>query len=161
MPIENNQWTKHISLVIRYKLPGWPNVGTHQSTLEGINLALQVLHLKFHNWGPLTPVNSSFYTPNPDVIVTMNVIIQKPHIIGTSPHDVLMMSYLLLAEKSVHVPGYLSRGSRSEQNAEANALIGPPFEEGNGNSRCTLWDIYTSVQRLGLKIHPCAKYWTW
>ena len=28
------------SVVIRYKIPGWPNVGTHQSTLEGINLAL-------------------------------------------------------------------------------------------------------------------------
>ena len=49
-----------------------------------------------------------------------------------------MMSYLLLAGKSVHASGYLSGGSHSEQNAKANTLIGPHFEEGNGSSSQTL-----------------------
>ena len=40
MPMESNQYTKHLFVVKRYKIPGWPNVGAHWSTLEGINLAL-------------------------------------------------------------------------------------------------------------------------
>ena len=68
----------------------------------------------------------------------MNVIIQKLHVISTSTHDIQMMSYLLLAGKPAHVPGYLSGGSYSEQNAKGDALIGPPFKEGNGSSRHTL-----------------------
>ena len=31
MPIKLHQWTKQISVVIRYKLPAWLDVGTHQS----------------------------------------------------------------------------------------------------------------------------------
>ena len=57
----------------------------------------------------------------------MNVSIHKPYVIGMSPHDVPMTSYLLLAGKSVHVPGYLSRGGQSEQNTKVNALTGHPF----------------------------------
>ena len=40
MPIEIYQWTKQIFVIIWYKIPGRPNVGTHQSALGGINLAL-------------------------------------------------------------------------------------------------------------------------
>ena len=55
-----------------------------------------------------------------------------------SLNDAPMMSYLLLVGRSVHVPGHLSEGSHSEQNAEVNALISPHLEEGNGGSRHTL-----------------------
>ena len=49
-----------------------------------------------------------------------------------------MISYLPLVGKSVHMPGHLSGGGHSEQNAKANALISPHFKEGNGGSRGTL-----------------------
>ena len=65
-------------------------------------------------------------------------MIQKSYIIGTSPDDTLMMSYLLLVGMYVHMPGHLSGGGHSEWNGEVHALINPHFEEGNGSSRCTL-----------------------
>ena len=40
MQIKLTQQTKHIFIVITYKIPGWPSVGTHQRTLGEINLAL-------------------------------------------------------------------------------------------------------------------------
>ena len=55
----------------------------------------------------------------------INVVIQKPHIIGMSSHDVLMMSCSLLAGNSAHAPGHLSRGSCSEWNPKAAALVTP------------------------------------
>ena len=78
------------------------------------------------------------------------------HIIGTSPDDTLMISYLLLAGKSAHVPGNLSRGSHLEWNAKVNALIGPHFKEGNGSPRCTLWHVYKNYKRSwSMKWHTC------
>ena len=55
-----------------------------------------------------------------------------------SPDDALMVSYLLLAGKSLYVPGHLSEGSCSQQNAKVNALVGLHLEEGKGGSKCTL-----------------------
>ena len=52
-----------------------------------------------------------------------------------SPDDTLMMSYLLLVGKSVHAPGHLSVGSHSDQNAGANALIGPQLKGGKWQSQ--------------------------
>ena len=40
-----------------------------------------------------------------------------------SSHDALMMSCPLLAGKSVHAPGHLSRDSYSEWDARAAALV--------------------------------------
>ena len=37
------------------------------------------------------------------------------------------MSYFLLAGKSVHVPGHLSRDSLSEWDTEVAALVAPPI----------------------------------
>ena len=54
----------------------------------------------------------------------------NPHIIGASPDDASVMSYLLLVGKFVHVPGHLSIGSCSEQNARENTLISPQLERG-------------------------------
>ena len=86
-----------------------------------------------------------FYTLQPWHDCDIIVIIQKPHIIGTSPHDAPVISYILLVGKSVHAPGDLSRGSHFEQNIKVKALIGPHFKEGNGGSRCTMWHIYKIV----------------
>ena len=38
---------------------------------------------------------------------------ENPHVIGTSPDDALMTSYLLLAGRSAHAPSNLSGGSHS------------------------------------------------
>ena len=63
---------------------------------------------------------------------------KKPHIIGTSLDDTHVMSYLLLAGKSAHAPGNLSRGSCSEWSAKVNTPISSHFEEENGGPRCKL-----------------------
>ena len=47
-----------------------------------------------------------------------------------STDDALMMSYLLLAGKSVHAPGHLSIGSDCEWNTRVNTLIGCQFKGG-------------------------------
>ena len=54
---------------------------------------------------------------------------KNPHIIGTSPDNIPMMSYLLLVVgKSAHAPGYLSIDSFSEQNTGVNTLIIPQLK---------------------------------
>ena len=60
------------------------------------------------------------------------------HVIGKSPDDALMISYLLFVQKSIQVPGHLSGGGHSEGNITANALISPHFEDRNSSPRCTV-----------------------
>ena len=83
---ESNQWTQSISVVKRCKIPDWPDVGAHWSTLEMIKLALWVLHpwnlttrnqkLRFGN--PFPHGILPFTPPNSDISCDVNVILQKP-----------------------------------------------------------------------------------
>ena len=75
MLIKSSQRTQHISVVKRCKIPGWPNVGAHQSTLDAINLAPYALHIKPQNWEPLPLWHSSFYTLQPRHNCDVNIII--------------------------------------------------------------------------------------
>ena len=87
---------------------------THQSTLEGIKL--YILNLRTGTPSPCAVF--LLYPINPDI----NVIIQKAHIISTSSYDAPMTSCPLLAVKSTHAPGHLSKGSHY-----CNIIVSVPF----------------------------------
>ena len=96
---------------------------------------------------------------------------KNPYIIGVSPDNALMMSYLLMTGKSVYVPVHLSMGSHSEQNARVNTLIGLQFERGKWQPqahvvtyvRLQWWSIRVKGFGLALIALGCkgtGKKWT-